>query len=160
MAYYVPLRFINVSSDMVLCATRIVAIGSLRSTHFKKILQKEKQNGNWINGCPLRQKARSVIFLDNGTLVTSPRSAEFLARSAMDYRAMNPDMQDLKKGAQFRIYDVVSPDEENCAEEFDDSSIGVWAEDDEANDEPEQIEEDEDAEIDFPVTPFDDLEEE
>ena len=79
MGYTIPLRFIRISTkrsdnrqfDVSICATRIVAIMSTEIYQARKVISDERKNGTLINGCGLA-KAKSAIFLDNGTVVSSP----------------------------------------------------------------------------------------
>ena len=88
MGYIVPLRFIRVSNkrsdnrqfDSCICATRIVAIMSTEIYQARKTIADERKNGTLINCCG-STKAKSAIFLDNGSVVSSPLSVKRLMGS-------------------------------------------------------------------------------
>lgn len=69
--YQIPLKFIQISPDVAICATRIVAIMSTGSYQARKTLTAERNAGTLINGCG-KKTAQSAIFLDNGTVISSP----------------------------------------------------------------------------------------
>lgn len=69
--YQLPLKFIQVSPDVAICATRIVAIMSTKSYQARKTITAERSAGTLINGCGDR-KAETAIFLDNGSVISSP----------------------------------------------------------------------------------------
>lgn len=79
MGYWLPLNFVKVSvgrsdnrqSDVAVCATRIVAIMSTDIYQARKTITAEKKNGTLINAAGTN-KAKSAVFLDNGTVIASP----------------------------------------------------------------------------------------
>lgn len=117
MGYTVPLRFIRVSqkrsdnrqSDVAICATRITAVMSTEIFQARKTISDERKNGTLINGCG-QVKAKSAIFLDNGTVVSSPLTV----RKIMTLIEKS-DKQSLKRiNKKYRVVDVFEdePDEE------------------------------------------------
>ena len=85
MSYTIPLRFVRISQkhsdnrqfDVSICATRIVAIMSTEIYQARKTISDERKAGTLINGCG-QAKAKSAIFLDNGSVVSSPLSVKRL----------------------------------------------------------------------------------
>ena len=85
MSYTIPLRFVRISQkhsdnrqfDVSICATRIVAIMSTEIYQERKTISDERKAGTLINGCG-QAKAKSSIFLDNGSVVSSPLSVKRL----------------------------------------------------------------------------------
>lgn len=75
--YMLPLRFITVGPHVAICATRIVSIISYESNQARIVLKRERKAGNVINASG-RGAVKSVIFLDNGTLIASPYSVKRL----------------------------------------------------------------------------------
>ena len=69
--YQLPLKFIEVSPDVAICATRIVAIMSTKSYQARETIKAERKAGTLINGCGNRS-CESCIFLDNGSVISSP----------------------------------------------------------------------------------------
>ena len=118
MAYMVPLRFVRISHkrsdnrqfDVSICATRIVAIMSTEIYQARKAITDERKNGTLINGCGLA-KAKSAIFMDNGTVVSSPMSVRRLM--AMIEKSNQKAGSRLDK--RMRVFDVYDgqPNEED-----------------------------------------------
>lgn len=71
--YQVPLKFVKIGPDTCICATRIVAISSTKSFQARQSLKVERRNKTLLNGCG-KEAAATVIYLDNGTVVSSPYS--------------------------------------------------------------------------------------
>ncbi len=79
MGYMLPLNFVKVSVgrsdnkqfDVAVCATRIVAMMSTEIYQARKTIAAEKKNGTLINAAGTN-KAKSAVFLDNGTVIASP----------------------------------------------------------------------------------------
>lgn len=69
--YQLPLKFIEVSPDVAICATRIVAVMSTRAYQARETIKAERKAGTLINGCGTKT-AETAIFLDNGTVISSP----------------------------------------------------------------------------------------
>ena len=109
MGYTIPLRFIRISHkrsdnrqfDVAICATRIVAIMSTEIYQARKTISDERKNGTLINGCGLA-KAQSAIFMDNGTVVTSPMKVKRL----MALIDKSNEKAGSKLDKRMRVYDV------------------------------------------------------
>lgn len=71
--YMLPLRFVTVGKELAICATRIVSLITYESNQARSVVKRERKAGNVINACG-RGSIRTVIFLDNGTIVISPYS--------------------------------------------------------------------------------------
>ena len=125
MGYTIPLRFIRISTkrsdnrqfDVSICATRIVAIMSTEIYQARKVISDERKNGTLINGCGLA-KAKSAIFLDNGTVVSSPMSVKRLM--AMIEKSNEKAGTRLDK--RMKVFDVYDADPNEEDEEVDDIS--------------------------------------
>lgn len=125
MGYTVPLRFIRISTkrsdnrqfDVSICATRIVAIMSTEMFQARKVIADERKNGTLINACGL-SKAKSAIFLDNGTVVSSPMSVNRLIKmiNKTDEKARTNITRRMK------VYDVYDDEPEEDNEEISDVS--------------------------------------
>ena len=126
MGYTIPLRFIRISTkrsdnrqfDVSICATRIVAIMSTEIYQARKVISDERKNGTLINGCGLA-KAKSAIFLDNGTVVSSPMSVKRLM--AMIEKSNEKAGSRLDK--RMKVFDVYDGDPNEEDEEVDDMSV-------------------------------------
>lgn len=117
MGYMLPLKFIKVNSsqkkengfDVSICATRIVAIMSVKCYQARRTLQEERKNGTLINACG-RGAAESIIFLDNGTIIAQPFSVNKLL-NAIEMSNMKPPRRgEPRETVRMRIYDVRDED--------------------------------------------------
>lgn len=113
MAYMLPLRFIKVSnrasepnSEVAICATRIVAIMSTSSYYARKTVKQEREAGTLINAAG-REKVRSAIWLDNGTVIASPLSVQ---RIMTAIEKSNDKANGKFPGIRLRVYDVADED--------------------------------------------------
>ncbi len=79
MAYNLPINFVKIAvgrsdnkqSDVAICITRIVAMMSTEIYQARKTITAEKKAGTLINAAGV-EKAKTAIFLDNGSVVASP----------------------------------------------------------------------------------------
>lgn len=125
MGYTIPLRFIRISQkhsdnkqfDVSICATRIVAIMSTEVFQARKTISDERKNGTLINGCG-QAKAKSAIFLDNGSVVSSPLSVKRLM--SIIEKSNSKDGTRLDK--RMRVYDVYNGQPDKDDDEIDDIS--------------------------------------
>jgi len=79
MAYQVPLVMLKLSETLAICATRVVGMMSTDSKQARDMIKAEKENKTLINGCG-RQRADTIVILDNGTIATSPHSINHLCK--------------------------------------------------------------------------------
>ena len=110
--YQLPLKFIEVSPDVAICATRVVAIMSTKAYQARETIKAERKAGTLINGCGNRG-AESCIFLDNGSVVSSPYKIKRLLKKidkATDKGA---------KGTKFKNSDLVNAEEDEEPDEID-----------------------------------------
>ena len=125
MGYTIPLRFIRISQkhsdnrqfDVSICATRIVAIMSTEVFQARKTISDERKNGTLINGCG-QAKAKSAIFLDNGSVVSSPLSVKRLM--SIIEKSNSKDGTRLDK--RMRVYDVYDGQPDKDDDEIEDVS--------------------------------------
>lgn len=125
MGYTIPLRFIRISQkhsdnkqfDVSICATRIVAIMSTEVYQARKTISDERKNGTLINGCG-QARAKSAIFLDNGSVVSSPLSVKRLM--SIIEKSNSKDGTRLDK--RMRVYDVYDGQPNKDDDEIDDVS--------------------------------------
>lgn len=123
MGYIIPLRFIRISHkrsdnrqfDVAICATRVVAIMSTEVYQARKAITDERKNGTLINGCGLA-KAKSAIFLDNGTVVSSPMTVKRL----MAMIDKSNERANSKLDKRMRVYDVYDGEADEEDEDTDD----------------------------------------
>lgn len=123
MGYTIPLRFIRISRkksdnrqfDVAICATRIVAIMSTEIFQARKTLADERKAGTLINGCG-QVKAKSAIFLDNGSVVSSPLSVNRL----MTLIEKSNEKANSKGDKRLRVFDVYDSEPDKEDEETED----------------------------------------
>ena len=123
MGYTIPLRFIRISQkhgdnrqfDVSICATRIVAIMSTQISQARKTISEERKNGTLINGCGLA-KAKSAIFLDNGSVISSPLTV----RRIMSLIEKSNSKDGTRLDKRMRVYDVYDGEPNEDDEEVED----------------------------------------
>ena len=109
MGYTLPLRFIKVSEnrsdnrqfDVSVCATRIVAMMSTDIYQARKTISDERKNGTLINAAGL-SKAKTAIFLDNGSVIASPLSVKRL----MSAIGKANDFGSTKASKKMKVYEI------------------------------------------------------
>jgi regulator of extracellular matrix RemA (YlzA/DUF370 family) len=135
MGYTIPLRFIRISQkrsdnrqfDASICATRIVAIMSTQISQARKTISEERKNGTLINGCGLA-KAKSAIFLDNGSVVSSPLTV----RRLMSLIEKSNTKANTRLDKRMRVFDVYDGEADDDEEETED--VEALYDDDEFDD--------------------------
>ena len=143
MGYTVPLRFIKVSNkrsdnkqaDVAICATRIVAIMSTEINQARNTIRDEKKAGTLINAAGIA-KAQSAIFLDNGSVVSSPLRVNRL----MSLIERSNEQAAANKTKRMRVFDVYDDD----MDEDNVDDVGVCMDDSTAEDDDEEFDNDED----------------
>ena len=123
MGYTIPLRFVRISRkksdnrqfDVAICATRIVAIMSTEIFQARKTIADERKAGTLINGCG-QVKAKSAIFLDNGSVISSPLSVNRL----MTLIEKSNEKAGSKGDKRLRVFDVYDPEPDKDDEEIED----------------------------------------
>jgi regulator of extracellular matrix RemA (YlzA/DUF370 family) len=125
MGYMLPLRFINVSRSpkVSICATRIVSMMSTEGHQARKTIADEKKKGTLINACG-KNAAKTAIFLDNGSVISSPYTIPILL-NALEKSNAKPT---LKNNVRLRVYDV-SDEEPNPDIDEEDPDLGGYADD-------------------------------
>lgn len=113
MAYTVPLKFIKVSDDVSICATRIVAMMSTRCYQARESIKAERRAGTLINACGT-DKAETAIFLDNGIVVSSPATI-----AVLNNRIENAGVRKVKKQTYNESQAISYEEEEMTDEEFE-----------------------------------------
>ena len=121
MGYLLPLNFVKVSIgrsdnrqfDVAVCATRIVASMSTEIYQARKTIAAEKKNGTLINAAGTN-KAKSAVFLDNGSVIASPLTV----RRLMTLIRKANEQPTGKESQEVKAYDV--EDDESEEEDEDD----------------------------------------
>lgn len=137
MGYMLPLRFIKVSSkrndgkqfDVAICATRVVAVMSTEIYQARRTITAEKKAGTLINACGT-VAAKSIIILDNGSVVASPLSVSVILNAV---EKSNTKAR-ANRTKRMTVYDVYDEDPKKEDDEYDEMSY-YEEEDDELPDE-------------------------
>lgn len=150
----IPLRMVQISPHVAVCATRIVTIMSTNYYQARRCIKEEKDAGRLINACG-RGKAKSAIFLDNGAVIASPVTVKTL----VNRMALIDDEATERKSTQSqfaKIYDYEKPTnpldlippppmfEEGLTEDENLPEDAYEEEDDEDEDDEDYDEDDED----------------
>ncbi len=109
--YQIPLRFINVSDDVAICATRIVAMMSTHAHQARALTSKERQAGTLINACG-NKKQETTIIMDNGAVVSSPLSIARLQTAIRKEETKEPKRKSSKRMTIYDVYDEEKDTEE------------------------------------------------
>jgi regulator of extracellular matrix RemA (YlzA/DUF370 family) len=134
MGYLLPLNFVKVSIgrsdnrqfDVAVCATRIVAIMSTEIYQARKTIAAEKKNGTLINAAGTN-KAKSAVFLDNGSVIASPLSVKRLM--SLIEKANN--WQNNIRTRKTKVYDIENgPEEIPFTDEYDEDEFDEEEDDD------------------------------
>lgn len=116
--YQIPLRFVKISPDVAICATRIVAIMSTASYQARETIKREKRAGTLINGAG-REAVKSAVFLDNGTVMSSPYSVGKLMNAIAKANAKETDPKGVNNSQRIKVVDQVFELEPSESEEED-----------------------------------------
>lgn len=115
MAYQVPLVFLKLSDTLTICATRVVGMMSTESRQARLKLKADRDNGTLINGCG-RNRAKTLIMLDNGAVASSPHTINHLCKllEFSNGKRVVKTKPNSKSGLKLVDYsDVDNPDENN-----------------------------------------------
>jgi len=124
MAYQIPLRYIKVSDNVAICATRIVAMMSTQTRQARETMKQEKINKNYVNGSG-RLPAKTVIVLDNGTVVSSPLSIAILMQRIEKSNSKSLAPINGRTTRRMRVYDVIDEEPDENDVEFKDASTDI-----------------------------------
>lgn len=115
--YQIPLRYVKLSEDVAVCATRIVAIMSTAAHQARETIKTEKRNGTLVNACG-RKPAESAVFLDNGTVIASPLTVNRILGAIERSNAKQVKSIQANETRRLKVYEAIdeSPDEENDQE--------------------------------------------
>ena len=133
MSYTIPLRFVRISQkhsdnrqfDVSICATRIVAIMSTEIYQARKTISDERKAGTLINGCG-QAKAKSAIFLDNGSVISSPLTVKRL----MSMIEKSNTKANSRLDKRMRVYDVYDGEPDKDKDEETEDVDALYDEDD------------------------------
>lgn len=107
--YQLPLRFIKLSPEVAICATRIVAIMDTTSYQARETIKTERKNGTLINACG-RKPAETAVFLDNGTVVASPLTVARILGAIERSNAKQSNPTRANETKRLKVYEAVDED--------------------------------------------------
>lgn len=143
--YQVPLRFVKVSPDVAVCATRIVAIMSTKLYQTRETIKAERRANTLVNACGT-DKARCAVLLDNGTIVSSPRSVDTLLKAienanARELGLIKSNAADNKNLKVYTIGEDTDSKEVDISNVYDEEDTLIETEEDnDINDDEEDLE--------------------
>jgi len=137
MGYSLPLRFVKVSVgrtdkrqfDVAICATRIVALMSTEIYQARQTIAAERKAGTLINAAG-NEKAKTAIFLDNGSVVASPLKVSRI----MTLIERSNEKAQTRMSKRLRVYDVVDPEPDENTDSQSDMSAYYDDDEDEYDD--------------------------
>ena len=119
MAYMLPLRYVLLSkqyvdkhtgelagSDFAVCATRIVCMMDMESYQARETVKKERRAGTLINAAG-REKVKTCVILDNGSVVASPWSVEKIMKQIEKSNAKELMPRRANETKRLKVYEVV-----------------------------------------------------
>lgn len=145
-----PLKFIRVSDQMSICATRIVAIISTHAYQARRLIKEEKRAGTLLNASG-RGAVRSAIIMDNGAVIASPLTVGQLLGNIQRADSKSSNGKTIRMSKLLKLYDVI-PDEiyNGEAEDYPElEAIDNEQQDEETNEEANEEEEKEEEEDDI-----------
>lgn len=107
--YQLPLRFVKLSPEVAVCATRIVAVMDTISFQARETIKTERKNGTLINACG-RKPAESAVFLDNGTVVASPLTVNRILGAIERSNAKQSNPTKANETKRLKVYEAVDED--------------------------------------------------
>lgn len=146
MAYMLPLRYIRVGPDVSICATKIAVMMSTKCYQARQTLKVERENKTLINACG-KLKAKTAIFLDNGTVVSSPLTIARLQTAIDKANSKATDSASPKYQRGLKVYDIADPQPDPQSDDWSDqlSSFSPYESEDDEYDEEEVDEDDSDS---------------
>lgn len=123
--YQIPLRYVKLSEDVAVCATRIVAIMSTAAHQARETIKTEKRNGTLVNACG-RKPAESAVFLDNGTVIASPLTVNRILGAIERSNAKQSNPTKANETKRLKVYEAVDEDPNpDLDEEVDELSVDM-----------------------------------
>lgn len=107
--YQLPLRFVKLSPEVAVCATRIVAVMDTISFQARETIKTERKNGTLINACG-RKPAESAVFLDNGTVVASPLTVNRILGAIERSNAKQSNPTKANETKRLKVYEAIDED--------------------------------------------------
>ena len=123
--YQLPLRFVKLSPEVAVCATRIVAIMDTAAFQARETIKTERKNGTLINACGKRS-AETAVFLDNGTVIASPLTVNRIMNAIERSNAKQTNPTKANETKRLKVYEAVDEDPNpELDEEIDEVSVDI-----------------------------------
>lgn len=123
--YQLPLRFIRLSPEVAVCATRIVAVMDTASFQARETIKTERKNGTLINACG-RKPAETAVFLDNGTVIASPLTVTRIMSAIERSNAKQSNPTKANETKRLKVYEAIDEDPNpDLDEEVDEVSVDM-----------------------------------
>ena len=123
--YQLPLRFIKLSPEVAVCATRIVAMMDTECFQARETIKTERKNGTLINACG-RKPAQTAVFLDNGTVIASPLTINRIMGAIERSNAKQASPTKANETRRLKVYEAVDEDPDpSCDQDFLDVSCDI-----------------------------------
>lgn len=123
--YQLPLRFVKLSPEVAICATRIVAIMDTASFQARETIKTERKNGTLINACG-RKPAETAVFLDNGTVIASPLTVTRILSAIERSNAKQSNPTKANETKRLKVYEAIDEDPNpDLDEEVDELSVDM-----------------------------------
>ena len=107
--YQLPLRFVKLSPEVAICATRIVAIMDTASFQARETIKTDRKNGTLINACG-RKPAETAVFLDNGTVIASPLTVTRILSAIERSNAKQSNPTKANETKRLKVYEAIDED--------------------------------------------------
>lgn len=121
--YQLPLRFIKLSPEVAVCATRIVAVMDTAAFQARETIKTERKNGTLINACGKRS-AETAVFLDNGTVIASPLTVNRIMNAIERSNSKQTNPTRANETKRLKVYEAVDEDPNpELDEEVDEVSV-------------------------------------
>ena len=114
--YQLPLRYVKLSDDVAVCATRIVAIMSTAAHQARETIKQEKKNGTLINASG-RETTKTAVFLDNGTVIASPLTVNRILGAIERSNAKQVKSIQANETRRLKVYEAIDEEPDVAADE-------------------------------------------
>lgn len=129
--YQLPLRFIKVSADVAICATRVVALMSTASFQARETIKREKKAGTLINASG-RETTKTAVFLDNGTIIASPMTVNRILSSIERSNAKSVNGSKANETKRLKVYEAIDEEPDDLLD-HEEEEMTALIEDEEIN---------------------------
>lgn len=108
MAYYMPIKMLQVGPDFSIPIHRIVIIGSIESYNIQQLISEHKKKKTLIS-CSGKKPTKSAVIMDNGAVITSSYTEECLRRKINElqtYDMMTSEIRTVTRNKKTKKEDI------------------------------------------------------